>query len=442
MSRSARLGRAELLRDMVRHFLLRSGAPEEDLESFFDAERVELDDLIDRLRTRGLLEPGEARIITGVWRGYLKGPLAELMPSFAPGQRRSVTPPAGIKLADVAKAVKSEPPELPAPPVFGTLSRPAVQDRESALKLVTPAPAALPDDPKAEPAPAPERPAPTIGERLGVYTIAAGLGPERWSDLYRVERRAGQPAVALARILRADAPREVVRTLRVHTPSMLKLRHPAVLGPFAGGTFRGRPYLVFPFLVGLNLGDHLEIVERLEPRELVELAAQLVEGLTAAQRVGLTHGDVRPENVLRDDSQRYKLTGFGFSPTRYARFGATPPDPVDAMYCAPEQLEHGEPLDHRADMYGLGATLYRAAVGHAPFCEPRVADPVQARLHRDPVPVEVHVSEFPSLLSNFIGRLLRRRPEDRFPSWSDASAALRHIVSVGGTREAVMERRS
>ncbi len=442
MSRSAKWGRAELLREMVRHFLLRSGAPEDELESLFDLQRVELDDLIERLQSRGLLQPGEARIITGVWRGYLKGPLAELMPSFAPGERRSATPPAGVPIAAATAAAPLDPNELPAPPVFGTLSGPGVQDRESALELVTPAPSVVKKSRPRAPAGADATERPVIGERLGVYTIAARLGAERWSDLYRVERAEGEPAVALARVLRADAPREVAQTLRVRTPSMLKLRHPAILGPFAGGTYRGRPYLVFPFIVGLNLGDHLEIVGQLEPRALQELAAQLVDGLTAAQRAGIAHGDVRPEHVLRDDSQRYKLTGFGFSPTRHARLGTKPPTPVDAMYCAPEQLDHGEPIDHRADMYGLGATLYRAAVGHAPFCEPRVADPVQARLHRDPVPVEVHVSEFPSLLSHFISRMLRRRPEDRFPAWSEARAALRHIINVGGPREAAVERRS
>ncbi|MCB9756522.1 MAG: protein kinase [Myxococcales bacterium] len=416
-------GRADLIRDMVRHFLLRSGAAEDDLDSLFNADRDDLDGLIARLRERGLLESGEARIITGVWRGYLKGPLAALMPSFSPGQRRVPTPVGGRPSAPAAEDSAS----LPAPPLFGTLPTSSESQVADALELVTtPTPSRARrtrrDASSRASAAAAKH---VLGATIGPYTIDASLGRDRWSELYRARRDGDQ--TALVRVLRTDAPDAVARTLRVHTPAMLKLRHPSVLTPIAGGTLRGRPYLVYPFVVGLNLRDQLEIVEHLAPRALAVLATGLVDGLAAAHACGLTHGNVRPAHVLFDGDALVKLTGFGFSPVRHARFGESP-TLTDALYSAPEQLERGEPLDHRADMYGLGATLYHAAVGRAPFTGAGVHDPIRARLDREPIPVEVVAPEFPSLLSHWIGRLLRRRPDDRFSGWEDARAALRHVT--------------
>src|SRR5262249_34346829 len=127
------------------------------------------------------------------------------------------------------------------------------------------------------------------------------------------------------------------------------------------------PYLVMEYVSGHSLQHRLSSDGPLSADKVAQLGAQIAEGLACAHARGLVHRDVKPANILIDDrTGRAKLTDFGL-----ARAGDDPtltqigfvtgtPD-----YIAPEQAR-GQTVDHRADVYSLGATLFAATTGQPP----------------------------------------------------------------------------
>src|SRR6516225_3122251 len=124
------------------------------------------------------------------------------------------------------------------------------------------------------------------------------------------------------------------------------------------------PYLVMEYIDGCNLEALLRKNGPLEVKEILRIGMQVASGLAAAHRHGLIHRDVKPANILLENGvQRVKLTDFGLaraaddaSLTQTGYIAGTP------MYMAPEQA-NGEPLDGRADLFGLGSVLYEMCAG-------------------------------------------------------------------------------
>src|SRR5262249_61628366 len=126
-------------------------------------------------------------------------------------------------------------------------------------------------------------------------------------------------------------------------------------------------YLVMEYVPGRSLQDRLDAEGPLPPAEAAALGAQVAQGLAAAHARGVVHRDVKPANILLDGrSGRARITDFGLA--RAANDpGHTRPGVVAGTpgYMAPEQAM-GRPVDHRADLYSLGAVLLAAVSGGSP----------------------------------------------------------------------------
>src|SRR5262249_10977198 len=129
------------------------------------------------------------------------------------------------------------------------------------------------------------------------------------------------------------------------------------------------PYLVMEFIPGETLENLLNRTGPVDAADVVRIGVQLARGLAAAHATGLVHRDIKPANILMEDGpeQRGKITDFGLvrtaddaSLTQSGMIAGTP------MFMAPEQA-HGQPIDHRADLFSLGSVLYALCTGHPPF---------------------------------------------------------------------------
>src|SRR5262249_19750115 len=134
------------------------------------------------------------------------------------------------------------------------------------------------------------------------------------------------------------------------------------------------PYLVMEFVDGCTLEARLRRSGPLEVKEVLRIGTQAASGLAAAHRQGLVHRDVKPANILLENSvQRVKLTDFGLaravddaSLTQSGVVAGTP------QYMSPEQA-NGEPIDHRSDLFSLGTVLYEMCTGRPAFRAPNTA---------------------------------------------------------------------
>lgn len=190
------------------------------------------------------------------------------------------------------------------------------------------------------------------------------------------------------------------------------------------------PYLVMQYVPGRSLETRVTEDGPLDVAELLRIGAQAAAGLTAAHRQGLVHRDVKPANILLENSvERAVLTDFGLaraiddaSLTRTGILAGTP------HYMSPEQAR-GEPVDHRSDLFSLGSVLYFMATGRPPF-RGSTAMGVLHRICREPhKPVWQVNQDVPDEVAEAIDRLLAKKPSQRFATAEEVQGALATLLS-------------
>ncbi len=206
--------------------------------------------------------------------------------------------------------------------------------------------------------------------------------------------------------------------------------HEHVVAVHAVDETAGIPYLVMEYVAGRALQDRLDKDGPLALREVLRIGMQTAAGLAAAHAQGLVHRDIKPANILLENGvERVKITDFGLaravadaSLTQSGVITGTP------KYMAPEQAR-GEAIDHRADLFSLGSTLYAMCTGHPPFR----ADTPLAVLRRvtddSPRPVRETNAEVPVWLDAILGKLMAKDPAARFQTAAEVAELLEQCLA-------------
>ena len=203
--------------------------------------------------------------------------------------------------------------------------------------------------------------------------------------------------------------------------------------PLALTRHEGRTILVLSDPGGEPLNRVLER-EREQPLDLERLlrsAINLAAALGHAHQHGLIHKEVKPENVLVDDSGHVWLTGFGLtSRLPRERQAPAPPEVVAGTlaYMSPEQTGRmNRSIDTRSDLYSLGVTLYQMLTGVLPFAAADPLEWVHCHIARQPV-APADRREVPEPLSAIIMRLLAKNAEDRYQTAAGVVADLQRCL--------------
>lgn len=287
-------------------------------------------------------------------------------------------------------------------------------------------------------APGPE----LLGRRYRVLGLIAEGGMSR---VVAAEQIHSGRAVALKMPLPGiGRDSEVAARLLREARALEIARHPGVVELLDAGIFDdGCPYLALERLEGATLDACLARRSGLSPAEAVRLALELCEALESAHAGGLVHRDIKPSNVFivrtRAGCERAKLFDFGIASlggassttdqklTQEGTFLGTP------AYMAPEQLSLRKPTDHRADVYGIAATLYESLAARLPYSG-TYADILVAQLTRPPPDVRELRADVPPALGVALLRALSREPEDRQPNVAALRDALVAAVPMSLAR--------
>jgi tRNA A-37 threonylcarbamoyl transferase component Bud32 len=197
----------------------------------------------------------------------------------------------------------------------------------------------------------------------------------------------------------------------------------------------GRPYIVQELLEGEELGEVLTHAGKLDAGRAVRIARQVCLGLAAAHDRGIVHRDMKPENVFLvgdEDDPVAKVLDFGISKLVDTRETLTKTGMVigTPAYMAPEQAS-GMPVDHRADIYAVGAILYRAIGGKKPFEGMDAAATLTALLTQDPPRLRTAEPSVPEGLEMVIQKAMAREADDRYQSMADLEADLAEFDPMG-----------
>ncbi len=214
--------------------------------------------------------------------------------------------------------------------------------------------------------------------------------------------------------------------------SAAAISHPHVVTIHAVGEWKGRPYLVMEYIPGSTLEERLEEGGPPPLAEILTIAIQVASGLAAAHAQGLIHRDVKPANILLEGNlTRVRLVDFGLARarddaqlTQQGTLAGTP------RYMAPEQAR-GETLDSRSDLFSLGGVIHALCTGEPPFRGNSIPEVLRRVCDESPPSPRRINPEVPEWLVAIIGRLLAKRPDQRFDTATEVAERLeRHLARL------------
>jgi serine/threonine-protein kinase len=263
-----------------------------------------------------------------------------------------------------------------------------------------------------------------VGETIaGRYEVEELVGHGGMSSVYKARDALLERHVAL-KILHEQysTDEDFVERFKREARSVAQLQHPNIVTVIDRGEEEGRQYIVFEYIEGENLKEHVVRQGRLDVREALEIADEVARGLAFAHEQGLIHRDVKPQNVLLNGDGRAKVTDFGIARTVDVD-GMTQTGTVlgTSNYIAPEQAS-GQPVDAHSDVYALGVVLYELLAGEVPFPGESFVAVAMKHMH-EPAPNLLDVrGDVPLRVAAAVDRALEKDPEQRFPTM-DAFAA-------------------
>ena len=266
---------------------------------------------------------------------------------------------------------------------------------------------------------------------IGGYRIEERLGRGGMGEVYRaLDVRLGRP-VALKVLVAGQAENEGYRE-RLLSESRLaaSLDHPHVVPVYEAGEDHGRLFIAMRYVAGPDLKDLVRATGPLDPARALRLAGQVADALDAAHRRGLVHRDVKPSNVLvdaADGRDHAYLADFGLTQSASERPAGDGHSLGTLDYVAPEQIR-SDPLDGRADQYGLAALTFELLTGRPPFAGRSEVATLFAHLEEPPAPPSR--AGLPRALDPVFARGLAKDPAARYPSCTAFVAAARDAAGI------------
>lgn len=278
------------------------------------------------------------------------------------------------------------------------------------------------------------------------YKIVRELGRGGMAVVYRAIDTMLDRNVAVKIILSENASKEktekLLKRFNREAKTLASLSHPNIVKVLDYGEYESAPYLVMEFISGGALKSKMG-----RPMPFAEAAALLMpvaRALQHAHQQKIVHRDVKPENILINDSGQPMLSDFGILKlvdveeshglTGTGKIVGTP------AYMSPEQIR-GREVDGRADMYSLGIVFFEMITGRKPYNANTPIELSMQHLH-DPIPkAKQFVRDLPAEVEQIIAKSIAKNPEDRYPTMGAFAQALEKLSgATAGTTTA--ERRA
>jgi len=297
--------------------------------------------------------------------------------------------------------------------------------------------------------------APLTGVRLGRYVLGERLGAGGAASVHLAALRGPHD---FARVLAVKVVHEhltesseFVQMFLDEANLAVRLTHPSIVHSYELGRHGPYLFLAMEYLSGQPLSKLVQRArqrgERLDPRIVAWMGARAAEALAYAhaltdesgKRVALVHRDVSPQNLFLTYDGQVKVIDFGIARAE-GRLTHTGLGRIKGKfsYMAPEQMLK-QSVDHRADLFALGATLYEAAVGARPFEADDEAEAIAMLLEETAPKPEEHVPNFPAEFSRILLHTLEREPDRRYADASELARDLDAYVRTTGSPEVAPE---
>ena len=271
---------------------------------------------------------------------------------------------------------------------------------------------------------------------ISQYVLLSRIGEGAMGTVYKAMHRRMKRVVALKTLRQqvgGDKSQFLQRFFR-EIEAAARLNHPNAVAAYDAGEYELGHFLVMEFVDGLDLRRHVEQTGPMTVQDAVSSILQVAEALEYAHVRGIVHRDIKPANLLRDEAGVVKLADLGLvrlNATADVNESASLTQAGTSMgtvdYMSPEQAMDASLVDHRADIYSLGVTLFWCLTGRPMYDGPTL----MARLlaHRqNPIPSLREIrSDVPEKLDDLFRRMVAKSPDDRPDSAADVADELRSL---------------
>src|SRR6202042_1967666 len=246
-------------------------------------------------------------------------------------------------------------------------------------------------------------PAPTPNTLIdGRYKVLSRLGSEGMADVFLAEDEALSRKVALKLLYgRFAADPDFVERFRREAQAAAGLQHPNVVSVYDRGDYDDTYYIAMEYLPGRSLKQLIRQEAPLDPVRAIDITIQILKAARFAHRRGVIHRDLKPHNVIVDDSDHAKVTDFGIARAGASDMTETGSIMGTAQYLSPEQAQ-GRAVDAASDLYSVGVVLYEMLTGGVPFDAESAVSIALKHVSEAPVPPSQINPEIPPELEQTV----------------------------------------
>lgn len=260
-----------------------------------------------------------------------------------------------------------------------------------------------------------------IGRRLGPFVLQSPIGVGGMAAVMRA-RDDSLGRDAAVKILPPDLATdpENVSRFRLEARAVARLDHDNIARVYAAGEDNGLHYIAFEFVEGENLRQRMYAQGgKITPQEAISYLMQVASGLAHAASRGVVHRDVKPSNIIITPSGTAKLVDMGLARNlESSSFNGQLTQSGMTLgtfdYIAPEQAIDPRTADVRSDIYSLGCTFYHVLTGRPPVPEGTAAKKLDAHQRHRPIDPRLLNPEIPNELVAILGRMMAKKPEQRY----------------------------
>jgi serine/threonine protein kinase/Tol biopolymer transport system component len=288
----------------------------------------------------------------------------------------------------------------------------------------------------------------SAGTKLGPYEILAPIGAGGMGEVYRAkDPRLGREVAVKVLVGDLADDRDRLRRFELEARAASALNHPHIVTVYDIGSSGSSFYIAMEYIDGATLRELLA-EGPLATRRLLDVAAQIADGLAKAHEAGIVHRDLKPENVMVSRDGYVKILDFGLAklaeaeaPLSDSSDVATGTRPGVVMgtvgYMSPEQAG-GRAVDFRSDQFSLGSVLYELGTGRRAFRRDTTVETLTAIIREDCEPIARVNARIPTPFRWIVERCLAKEPDQRYASSRDLArdlAMVRDHLSETGSGE-------
>ena len=269
-----------------------------------------------------------------------------------------------------------------------------------------------------------------IGEMISHYKILEKLGEGGMGVVYKAEDTKLDRFVAL-KFLPAhliDDEKALSRLLK-EAKAASKINHPNVCTIHTIEEYENTHFIVMEYVDGETVKNKIKD-EPLTINETVEYSVQICKALKAAHDKGITHRDIKSENIMINTDNMVKVMDFGLAKLKdEARLSRTSSTAGTIAYMAPEQIK-GDDIDHRADIWAFGVVIFEMLTGKFPFKGEYESAMSYSIVNTDPEPITEFKKDIPFNLEQVIYKSLEKDISSRYQSIQEVLSELKKIPSI------------